>query len=407
MSTLQLVVSILLFGTAFWLGLYLFVRTPGEWYARFGGAAQLAFAAGVALFILDQYAPSILLALRFYRFGFGMIALTSLLMLASLVALVPGFNQWQRRWVEQKSHLLLAWAGMILYVFCVGVLLWSGSDTAVRFVMMTLAGVALILIGIALVMVHAFDEAESWLPHFLRSYDYALLTAVLFGGQVVFLMIYEFGVSYSFLLLLLGMIATAVIIQVFSNPVQTAVDRIAFALFPHIRQTRTLLRAESDAAQRVDASLDLMKMDEVKFGKLTRRALSQMGDLPKLAANPLTHLPLVNARLAENGRMDSTLLRAAELKIILTESIARLKPPGDAAFGTTDDWRHYNALYFPYVLGLRPYSHRYYINGTDPASKEALDWFRVQVPERTLYNWQNAAAKLIARDLQERSRQTR
>ena len=38
----------------------------------------------------------------------------------------------------------------------------------------------------------------------------------------------------------------------------------------------------------------------------------------------------------------------------------------------------------------------------DPAAQEALDWFRTYIPERTLYNWQNAAAKLVAQDLRER-----
>ena len=28
-------------------------------------------------------------------------------------------------------------------------------------------------------------------------------------------------------------------------------------------------------------------------------------------------------------------------------------------------------------------------------------WFQANVPERTLYNWQNAAAKLVAQDLRE------
>ena len=37
----------------------------------------------------------------------------------------------------------------------------------------------------------------------------------------------------------------------------------------------------------------------------------------------------------------------------------------------------------------------------EPAAREALTWFQSQVPERTLHNWQNAAAKLIARDLSE------
>jgi hypothetical protein len=146
-------------------------------------------------------------------------------------------------------------------------------------------------------------------------------------------------------------------------------------------------------------------MNEAAFNKHTRRALSQMGDLPKLAANPLTNLPLVTMRSSANGRAQSTLIRATELKIILTESIERLKPPGEADFGTTDAWRHYNALYFPYVKGLRPYRRRtYHEENGDDAINEALDWFRSQVPERTLYNWQNAAAALIARDLRERSR---
>jgi hypothetical protein len=283
------------------------------------------------------------------------------------------------------------------------------TSDAARFAIVTMAGMALVLTGIAVVMIHAFDEGESWLPHFLLSLDYTLFTAVLFGGQVVLLMVYEFGVNYPFLILLMGMVATAVLIQVFSNPVQTAVDQIAFGRFPNIRHTRTLLRAQSDAAQRLDPSLNLMEMSDEKFNKLTRRALSQMGDLPKLATNPLTYLPLVNARLDENGRIESTLLRATELKIILTESIAHLKPPSNALFGSSDDWRHYNALYFPYVKGIRPYRRRYYDiqshNGEEQSIQEALEWFRIQVPERTLYNWQNAAAKLIARDLKERSRQ--
>jgi hypothetical protein len=126
-----------------------------------------------------------------------------------------------------------------------------------------------------------------------------------------------------------------------------------------------------------------------------------MGDLPSLASSPLTRLPLVAERVAQNGQIDSTLVRAAELKAVLAESIVRLKPRDDAEFGTTDAWRHYNALYFPYVVGLRPYSRRTLHNDE---YQDALDWFRSQVPERTLYNWQTAAARLVARDLRERAR---
>ena len=405
MTTLQLAISIFIFGAALWLGLYLLVRAPREWYARLGGLAHIIFAIGVALTILDRYAPSIELALRYYRYGLAAVILTSLFLLAGLFLLAPNFSAWQRRLSTQKTHLALAWAGMVLYAFCIGLLILLTSD-AIRFSALMMAGCALIMIGISFVTIHASDEDESWAPHFFRSFDYALFTALLFGGQVVFLMVYVFDVNYPFLILLMGMIASAVLIQVFSDPVQTVMDKIAFAAFPKIRRTRHNLRAESEAVQLVDPTLDVMNLAEDKFAKHTRKALSHMGDLPKLAANPLNYLPIIDERLGKNGNVDSTLLRAAELKIALIESIARLKPPGETRFGTSDAWRHYNSLYFPYVKGIRPYSRRYYAesNGdTDETTKEALEWFRAQVPERTLYNWQNAAAKLVARDLRERS----
>jgi hypothetical protein len=35
----------------------------------------------------------------------------------------------------------------------------------------------------------------------------------------------------------------------------------------------------------------------------------------------------------------------------------------------------------------------------DAEDRRALQWFVTQVPERTLHNWQNAAARLVAADL--------
>jgi hypothetical protein len=108
---------------------------------------------------------------------------------------------------------------------------------------------------------------------------------------------------------------------------------------------------------------------------------------------------VVERRLAARGASGGALERAAELKALLRESIARLKPDSPADFGTSDEWRYYNALYFPYVAGIRPYSSRARTRHKDPAAREALRWFREAVPERTLYNWQTAAAKLVAEDL--------
>ncbi len=104
-------------------------------------------------------------------------------------------------------------------------------------------------------------------------------------------------------------------------------------------------------------------------------------------------------RLAERNAKDNAIERTIELKTLLNESIARLKPHQKGDFGTSDEWRYYNALYFPYIIGLKPYSSRAQNDDKDPIAQKALEWFRSSIPERTLHNWQNAAAKLVAQDL--------
>ncbi|MCX6049418.1 MAG: hypothetical protein NT075_30325, partial [Chloroflexi bacterium] len=156
---------------------------------------------------------------------------------------------------------------------------------------------------------------------------------------------------------------------------------------------------------KIDETINVSSWDETEFVRLTRRALSHYGDLPHLAASPLTRLPLIDMRLATHPDAASTLQRATELKRLLQEAILQLKPTGDAAFNSSEAWRHYNALYFPYVVGLKPYSRRVEYTNLDPASQQALDWLRAQVPERTLHNWQNAAAKLVAQYLKETGEQ--
>jgi hypothetical protein len=146
---------------------------------------------------------------------------------------------------------------------------------------------------------------------------------------------------------------------------------------------------------------DPLTMDEDEFARLTRRALGDFSDLTKLATSPLTNLPAVHRRLMDRGIQPTTLERARELKLILTEAIEQLKPRTGERYGTTDEWRFYNALYYPYVVGMRPYSRRAVHSFDEPSHWDVLEWFRTYVPERTLYNWQNAAAALIAAHLRE------
>jgi hypothetical protein len=174
---------------------------------------------------------------------------------------------------------------------------------------------------------------------------------------------------------------------------------VVFARAPRLQQARAEQRAVEMVLPRVDEALDLARLDDEEFARLTRRALSHYGDLPRLASNPLTRLPAIDARLTARGAADQPLERALELKHLLAESIARLKPRGQGDFGSSDEWRYYNALYFPYVAGLKPYSRRAEQSPADAAAREALAWLRQSVPERTLYNWQTAAARLVAQDL--------
>jgi hypothetical protein len=166
-----------------------------------------------------------------------------------------------------------------------------------------------------------------------------------------------------------------------------------------------LLRADRAALRRTEAALPLRKdspldqLDDETFVRLTRRALGHYGDLSKLVASPLTALPIIDARLASRGAPDQPLERANELKALLADRIAALKPRDGGDFGTTEQWRHYNALYFPYVAGVRAYAQNATAAGLDPVARRAWQWLATEVPQRSLHNWQNAAARVIAADL--------
>jgi hypothetical protein len=175
-------------------------------------------------------------------------------------------------------------------------------------------------------------------------------------------------------------------------------DRLAFSKSPDLRAGRAALRdAEAALPLRSDNPLD--DVSDETFARLTRRALGHYGDLSKLVASPLTMLPVIEARLASRDAPDQPLERANELKALLADRIAALKPRDGGDFGTTEQWRYYNSLYFPYVVGVRAYAQNATAAGLDPVARRAWQWFVTDVPQRSLHNWQNAAARVIAADL--------
>lgn len=264
-------------------------------------------------------------------------------------------------------------------------------------------GFDVLLLGVAVALWDAFDEGQALRAGMQRSFLATAAVAVVFGGQ---LLIALAGVEVSdrtaLTVLLFTTLAVAIAITVLADPLAGVLDRIAFSGSPALRAQRATLR-DTEAALPLRAPGPLDDLDEDSFARLTRRALSHYGDLAKLVASPLTALPEIDERLAARGAPDQPLERANELRSVLAERIAALKPRDGADFGTTEQWRYYNALYFPYVVGVRAYAQNATATGLDPVARQAWQWLVTEVPQRSLHNWQTAAARLIAADLRNRA----
>ena len=253
------------------------------------------------------------------------------------------------------------------------------------------------VLGLAVAMWDAFDEGQALRADMLRSFAATAVVAVLFGGQALIGLAVA-GQQTALTVLLFTSLGIAIAINVLADPLAGILDRVAFSRSPALRADRAELR-RTEAALPLRSAGPLDGVDEDTFARLTRRALGHYGDLSKLVASPLTKLPLIDERLAARGAPDQPLERANELKALLADRIARLKPRDSGEFGTTEQWRYYNSLYFPYVVGVRAYAQNATAAGLDPVARQAWQWFVTEVPQRSLHNWQNAAARLIAADL--------
>ena len=69
------------------------------------------------------------------------------------------------------------------------------------------------------------------------------------------------------------------------------------------------------------------------------------------------------------------------------------------SFGTTEEWRYFNALHYCSVMGLRPYQRAAAADGLDRDARRAVDWFRRYVPRRSLRRWQAEGATMVAAQL--------
>jgi len=388
-------IQLVTFAFTFWFGAYLLARHHQKVGMRFAGLGLMAYALGLAGDTLLVNSGNVTLTEQVVWFRRAWIILPTICWIITVRQLLP---------VEARSDLPgrpigLIFLATIFFALAVGSIIMPQAILSTDVAYLAIS-VDVIFLGYGISALDAFEEGEAFLPDFLRALMGAGLVTLILGGQVVAFVTVTNSTSPATLLLLMTLISTGILLQTFSDDIQRVLDNLIFGETQAV-QERAELRAMTQAIPRFDDSLDINTLPEKEFNRLTRRALSNMGNLTKLASSPLTNLPIIHQRLADKGRSDGTLDRANELKLVLTESIQRLKPPNGDEFGTTDEWRYYNALYFPYVVGIKPFSRRNILDDLDDVTRDALDWFQAYVPERTLYNWQSAGAKLIAQDLRD------
>lgn len=387
-----MLLQFVVFAFTLWFGAYLLAHDARKPTLFWTGSGLIAFAAALALDALFERRPGDLPLLAGARWL--VVLVPAVCWLATLLAVSRSSDA-----RPPRSLIALILTATLFFGLGFGLLLLPLKlfpDTW----MISAIGGDMALLGYAVIRMDAFDEGQAFARAALRSLIGAAAIALLVGGQLALIGRVGNLPEDAILLLTFSLSATFILLFAFAGGLSTVLDRLAFARQPDVQQERADLRAaEQSVALR--AATALSDLSDADFARLTRRALSAYGDVKRLSGSPLIDLPVIAERLKARGAADNTLERAAELKALLGESIERLKPREGMPFNASDAWRYYNALFFVYVVGLRPYSLRADHDGLDEPSQAALAWFRAQVPERTLHNWQNAAAQLVADDLRE------
>jgi hypothetical protein len=370
-----------------WFAVLLELARPGDtWRGRVGEISAVAVVAALAL-LGASMAGSVDGPLRTGHWV--MFAVVSSATLGAMVRMLAG----GRRPGSVTGSVVLA----TLFFALGNAILVIPLGLVPSWLALASTGFDVLLLGVAVALWDSFDEGQALRADMLRSFTGSVVVAVLFGGQVLVGMAVTDEHS-ALSVLLFTSLAVAIGINVMADPLAGVLDRLAFSRSPTLRADRAALRrTESALPLRSDDPLD--GVDDETFVRLTRRALGHYGDLSKLVASPLTALPVLDERLARRGAPDQPLERANELRALLADRIAALRPRDGGEFGTTEQWRHYNSLYFPYVVGVRAYAQNATAAGLDPVAKQAWQWFVTEVPQRSLHNWQNAAARVIAADL--------
>jgi hypothetical protein len=272
------------------------------------------------------------------------------------------------------------------------VVLLSPADLGAPELSIAAIGVDVLVLGYLVAVAEAVDAGERLRPDLSRSLVAAVFGTLLAGGPAILTM---FAEPSSDLVAILQFVLVGVVMTVIGlgGPAHRFLDRIAFWSDERLRSDRAALQLLGDALPRHRERHRLIVTSEAEFRRFVEQALAGYGDLGRLMRSPLTDLPAVDQRLTGRA-IEQPLARAMELRNVLAEAVTRLRPAGP--FATDENWQHYNALHFGYLLGLRPYGRRMRTDGLDRESRLAIDWLRRYVPRHLLRRWQAEGAAVVA-----------
>lgn len=411
------------FALTWWLACYLLGRDPARAALRRAAAALAVYALAVAAWAVDPgsaiaqvllCAPALLWAGAAIGLrpgggststrgwlGISLVFLVAVVGLPGpgrLLALVPLAGAlvllWRER-AEVRPAMLPAAVTIVSGLYALGLTaVLTGIELGSVELVLAAIGLDLMVLGYLVAVADAVDAGERLHPDLRRSAVAAVATTLLIGGPAA-LTTLAAPDNAAVTVLQFVVVGFALTVAGAPGPVRRGLDYLAYLNDDRIRADRAALLLSADALPRRRERHRLLNTDEEEFARLTRRALDDFRDLGRLLRSPLINLPTVDRRLT--GQMaEQPLARGLELRAVLQESVARLKPDGLA--GTSEEWRHYNALYFICVLGLRPYG-RQPVDSLDRDARMVIDWFRRSVPPATLRQWQDEGARRVAERL--------
>jgi hypothetical protein len=414
------------FALTWWLACYLVGRDPARAAGRRAAAALIAYAAGVVAWTVAPGGTT----------AEVLLAAPALFWAGSAVALLPAFvperRQIERGWLVISAAfvlitILLPSSGrLIVLAPLVGglsllwrfrdqveprltplalslvamlwgaalVLLLGPADLGAPWLAIAAMGLDLLVLGYLVAVAEAVDVGERLRPDLSRSLVAAVGGLLLAGGPIILTMFVTSSRMVAvFQYAVIGVVMTAIGL---GGPMHRLLDRVAFWSDERLRDDRHALFLLGEALPRRRERSRMIATPQTDFQRFVHQALSSFGDTGRLMRSPLVDLPAVDRRLVKSPP-GQPLARAHELRNVLQEAVAGLRPTGP--FSTDEGWRHYNAIYFCLLLGLRPYARRPSLDGLDPEARRTIEWIRQYVPRHLLRRWQSEGAARVARDL--------